>query len=171
MKNNIWKYIVGFSLLGLILAVPFVAAQATQIFQGLASPAAQALYSNGVRAVVIGAGDIVSGFAVWRTGAKSWFVVKTQYNQIDSHAYALHGTEFGKLTKTQFEDKCKKNQNNLKNTQYWQMENNRIIAHDASSGMVTVGDTDGKFVVTCYKADMNYVLRQIATGRWIKFAR
>lgn len=160
--------VLGICLIAMLCVVP-VAFAIVNYFPGLAAPVAAALTGAGVTTVGIGIAVVAGGYVVYHYAAQGWkYYFTNRYNSIDSHAYILHGTEFGTLTKFQFDDKCIKSQNSNSNIKYWQYSDNRLISYNSATKMLTVGDPNGKLVITCFYANIDYVMRQIATGKWVQ---
>lgn len=156
-------------LMAIFLCLMPVAFALTYYLPGLSTTVATAISGAGFTTVAVGAVVVAGGYVVYHYGTTLWkYYYATRYTTVDSHAYMLHGTEFGALTKTQFDDKCKQNQNSMSNVKYWQYSDNRLISYNPTSKMLTVGEKDGKLVVTCFKANLDYVLRQVSTGKWLQ---
>jgi len=161
-------FILSIALMLCLVPIAF----ALTAFQGLPTIVASALTGAGVTSVAVGAVVVAGGYVVYHYGSILWkYYFSNRYSTVDSHAYMLHGSEFPGLTKTQFDDKCKQNQNSATTTKYWQYSDNRLIAYNPSTQMLTVGETNGQLVVTCFKANLDYVLRQVTTGRWLQARR
>jgi phosphatidylserine decarboxylase len=76
---------------------------------------------------------------------------------VSDHAYE-HLNDFPGLTRNQFKDKCKNLMNNKNAPHYLDTTNGRTVAYDAAMKMLSVGEVDGRTVITCFfkkQADMN----------------
>lgn len=49
---------------------------------------------------------------------------------------------------------------------YLQVADGRSIAYNPSTGMLTVGDTNGKDIITCFKKPKSDVANEVSKGRW-----
>jgi hypothetical protein len=125
------------------------------LFPGLTSAIASLLAGAGITYLLIGVAVIVGGYVVYRIGYSAWMYYHAySYTQLSSHGYD-HINDFPNIwkkpqSKKDFENKCKDNMNSKSVERYVQSDG-RSIAYNPSTQMVTVGEVDGKTVVTCYK--------------------
>jgi len=96
-----------------------------------------------------------------------------KYTTVSSHAY-LHALEFPNIwggrkpSTTEFNNKCRDNMNSKSSWKFIQKYDKRLISYNPTTGMVSVGETDGKTVITCFPKPKADVLKKQSTGEWIK---
>jgi hypothetical protein len=95
------------------------------------------------------------------------------YKKVSNHAYSEHAYDFpniwkGKPTKSKFDEKCKDNMNRKSAQKYIQKSDKRLISYNPSTEMLSVGDDDGKTVITCFRKSQADVNKKVRTGEWIK---
>lgn len=162
---NFKKMLALFFIIGLIVSVPVLAQ--VNLFPGLISTVASAIYAAGVRSVAVGGVVYAGGYIVYHAGATTWRYIRgDRYTTVTDHS-ALHMSEFGITSRTIWDQKCRDNMNNKANMRMYQPADGRQISYNPSSMMVSVGEKDGITVITCYKSKMDYVNAQIATMRWL----
>lgn len=150
------------------------AASVANIFPGLAAWLV-ALISPFVTYIAIGAALIAAGYVIYRVGYSVWTYYNAyNYNNVDYHAYNEHKTEFQNIwgskipSKSDFDKKCKENMNSKSVQRYIQVSDGRSIAYNSATKMLTVGETDGKLVVTCFKKSPEDVAKEVSKGLWKK---
>jgi len=108
--------------------------------------------------IAISAAVVVAGYVVYRVGYSIWiYYTAYSYTSLSSHAYD-HINDFPNIWKgtpprKDFEKKCKDNMNSKSSSiqRFIQLSDGRSIAYDPITQMVTIGETDGKNIITCYK--------------------
>jgi hypothetical protein len=145
-----------------------------QIVVYLPSFIVSALASVGITYVAVGVAVIAGGYLVYHVSSSAYsYFTAYKYYYVSDHAY-IHAAEFPNIwgssipSKTTFNNKCRDNMNSKSNLKYIQKYDKRLISYNPTTRMVTVGDTDGKTVITCFPKPKADVDKKVATGEWIK---
>jgi hypothetical protein len=162
------------SALLLIALISTSTAVEAQLVTYLPSWLNSVLNGSGVYGLIVGAAVIAGGYLVYHASSSvySYFTAYT-YTTVSSHAYT-HALEFPtiwggrKPSTTEFNNECKKTMNSKSLPKYVQKYDGRLISYNPSTGMVAVGETDGKTVITCFPKPQADVTKKISTGEWTK---
>ncbi len=193
MKVHLKLFVVLASLLLVMLPVCFAEQNTTEEksvvqrqnapayinFPGLASSIAALLVSAGIVYVAIGAAVVVGGYLIYRITEYTWTYYRLySYSTMTEHAYK-HINDFPNIWKKtpsrkNFEKKCKENMNSKskgikryvqKKGAPWEIGRN--IAYNSKTGMITVGETNGKTIITCFRdKDGSYVKSKVYEKIW-----
>ncbi|MFA5175916.1 MAG: hypothetical protein WC413_01485 [Candidatus Nanoarchaeia archaeon] len=139
------------------------------LFPGL-SAVIVAIISPFVTAIAVAAAVIVGGYVVYRIGYSTWI-----YYQAYSYSNLIeykHINDFPNIwsssppTKTQFKNECKKNMNSKSVERYIQVRDGRSVAYNPSTRMLTIGDKNGKDIITCFPKSRSDVNKEVSRGNW-----
>ena len=128
------------------------------------------------KTIIVGAAISTGGYIIYHVTEKLWiWYAAYQYTTLTKHAYD-NINDFPNIwkktpSKKDFEKKCRDvmNSKSSKVDKYIQKSDGRKIAYDSKLEMVTVGETDGKTIVTCFRdKGRRYVDRRIKNKEWSK---
>ncbi len=144
-------------------------------FPGLVTWIVAILFSVGVTYIAIGVAVIATGYIVYRVSYSTWIYYSAyNYKTLTKHAYD-HRYDFPNIwkvppSKSKFKKECLNNMNSKssKIERYIQVADGRSIAYNPSTGMLTVGDINGKDIITCFPKTKSDVLKEVSKGRWKK---
>lgn len=167
------KYIALCAVILAALVIGGTVAQA-QVVAYLPATISAALAAAGWYAVGVGIAVIAGGYLVYHVSTSVYYYYKAYtYTRVSDHAYTLHAYDFpwiwsSKPPKSTFDSKCKSNMNSKTSEKYIQAYDKRLISYNPSNLMVSVGDTDGVTVITCFPKSRADVDKKVRTGEWIK---
>jgi phosphatidylserine decarboxylase len=171
MKKQAIVMLSAIMIIALIAAMPICEAQLVTYLPAWLSTTLQ---SFGIYGIVVGAVVVAGGYVVYHvsTYVYSYFTAY-RYTTVSSHAYLDHAYDFpniwsSKPPKATFDQKCKDNMNSKSALKYIQKYDGRLLSYNTATGMVSVGETDGKTVITCFPKPYADVLKKVRTGEWIK---
>lgn len=175
MDKNAMVIIGAVMLIALI--VSSTPAQA-QIVTYLPSFISSLLTGAGIYVISVGAVFIVGGYLVYRVSTSTYSYFRSYaYTTVSDHAWLEHAYDFPNIwgsgvkpSKTTFDNKCKDNMNSKTAQKFIQKYDGRLLSWNPTTKMVSVGDTDGKTVITCFPKSSADVLKKQSTGEWIKVA-
>lgn len=148
------------------------AASVTNAFPGLVSWLAAILSAAGITYIAIGAAVIVGGYLVYHVGKTAWTYYNAyKYSKLIEYKHIRNFPWIWKSppSKKNFEKKCKDNMNSKSVNRYIQVSDGRNVAYNPSNGMITIGDTNGKDIITCFPDKYgDYVARKVREGVWEK---
>lgn len=154
MNKAVFVVIAAFAILALVVSMPVAQAQVVQYLPSL---------FNGLR-LAVGAACVFAGYVVYHISstAYEYFAAFGYYRWHDHHAYTEHKYEFPYLfspsppSQSQFEKVCKDNINDKSSWRVHRLINpttRHFYVWNPGNQMLTIGDKDGKSILTCYKCD------------------
>ena len=139
-------------------------------FPGLVSWLAAILYAAGITYIAVGAAVIAGGYLVYHIGKIAWTYYNAyKYSKLIEYKHIKDFPWIWKSppSKKDFEKKCKDNMNSKSVNRYIQVKEGRSVAYNPSNWMITVGDTNGKDIITCFPDKYgDYVARKVRDGVW-----
>lgn len=165
------KTIIALIFMAVLVSIPVTYA-GIEAFPGLTSAVAYAIYGSGVSSVAVGAGVVAAGYIVYRLGTTAWkYWTANRYTTVTDHS-TLHMKDFSNIwgtagpSRAQWDQKCKDTMNKASNMKFYQISDGRMISYDQSIEMMTVGETDGKTIITCTRYKLSNVNSKLAQGAW-----
>ncbi len=142
-------------------------------FPGLVSWLVAILYGAGFTYIAIGAAVLAGGYVVYRVSEYAWtYYTAYNYKTLTEHAYD-HQYDFPNIwkippSKSKFKKECLNNMNSKssKIERYIQIggptkEIGRSIAYDPKIEMATIGDVDGKTIVSCERRPRKDITKKV----------
>ena len=146
-------------------------ASVANAFPGLVGWLAAILSAAGIIYIAVGAAVIVGGYLVYHVGKTAWTYYNAyKYLKLIEYKHINDFPNIWKKTPSRkdFEKKCKDNMNSKSVERYIQVKDGRSIAYNPSTLMLTVGDTNGKDIITCFPKKRADIDKEVSKGRWKK---
>lgn len=143
----------------------------SNVFLGLPAWLIAILTGANIQFIAIGVAVIAGGYIVYHVAQTTWVYYKAySYSKLVEYKHINQFPNIWKKTpsRKQFEKKCKDNMNSKSSERYVQTVDGRNIAYNPSTKMITVGDINGKTIITCFPKDRKDVDKEVSKGRWKK---
>jgi hypothetical protein len=160
------------AIIALVATMPLTEAQ---IASYLPSYIVSALALAGWGYVAVGVAVIGGAYVVYHYSSTAYsYFTAYSYSYVSNHAWDVHKYDFPNIwgsvppSRTTFNSKCKDNMNSKSAQKYIQKYDKRLISYNPLTKMVSIGETDGKTIITCYPKTQTDVNKKVATGEWLK---